>query len=380
MKPFYYQHFISQKPLNDSGGTPMPRSKPLGADFGLQPAQWGAIITARVIAVSCKNCDEGPGRADAVGDQMEIDVLGYSAFAVDDVYEIASFPHPGAKTHIRRVGRFGGGQCAMALAAAARLGMNCYFGGVLGRNELSDFAREVLRNEGIVFAEHPDRPDARPYHSIVLVDADTGERTILADADGVHRIGPEDVDPQWVARSRVLLVDHTGPQGTLRACQLAKSMGVPIVSDLERFDDEAVREAARISDHLIMSASGAFQLCGKADPAGAAVALAATPRALTAVTAGADGCWFVAGGSPGELRHQPAFEVTARNTTGCGDVFHGAYAACLVWGMMPAAAIAFASAAAAIKATGGAGPAGIADRATVERFLRERGSASGIVA
>ena len=43
------------------------------------------------------------------------------------------------------------------------------------------------------------------------------------------------------------------------------------------------------------------------------------------VTCGEDGCWFHAQGwlLP---RHHPAFKVEVVDTTGCGDVFHGAYA------------------------------------------------------
>jgi sulfofructose kinase len=60
------------------------------------------------------------------------------------------------------------------------------------------------------------------------------------------------------------------------------------------------------------------------------------------------------------------------DTTGCGDVFHGAYAAGLARGEDVRAAIAVATAAAGIKATRRGGRAGIPDRATVDRFMGDQ--------
>jgi sugar/nucleoside kinase (ribokinase family) len=61
--------------------------------------------------------------------------------------------------------------------------------------------------------------------------------------------------------------------------------------------------------------------------------------------------------------------VNALDTTGCGDVFHGAYAAGLARGMDVEDRIRFASAAAALKATKHGGQSGIPKRSTVEKFL-----------
>jgi sulfofructose kinase len=61
----------------------------------------------------------------------------------------------------------------------------------------------------------------------------------------------------------------------------------------------------------------------------------------------------------------PAFPVEATNTTGAGDVFHGAYALAMAEGMEVEAAMRFASAAGALRARDGATP----DRAMVSALL-----------
>ena len=85
-----------------------------------------------------------------------------------------------------------------------------------------------------------------------------------------------------------------------------------------------------------------------------------------AATDGAHGTFWLDGT---EVRHVPAFDVEVVDTLGAGDVFHGAFAAGLMEGATPEAALRFASAAAAIKCTRRGGRAGIPDREEVVGFL-----------
>ncbi len=71
------------------------------------------------------------------------------------------------------------------------------------------------------------------------------------------------------------------------------------------------------------------------------------------------------------VRHQPAFPVEVVDTTGCGDVFHGAYASALAEGLDLPVRVRLAAAAAALKATQPGGQAGIPSRGKVEAFLGE---------
>ncbi len=89
-----------------------------------------------------------------------------------------------------------------------------------------------------------------------------------------------------------------------------------------------------------------------------------------AVTCGAAGCWFLSPENP-RPQHQPAFAVEAVDTTGCGDVFHGAYAAALLRAMDTPARIRFAAAAAALKATRPGGQEGSPRDEELGRFLEK---------
>jgi ribokinase len=156
------------------------------------------------------------------------------------------------------------------------------------------------------------------------------------------------------------------------AAHIAREAGVPVVADLERGEMPGFPDLLAIVDHLIVSRDFAALLTGATDPAAAAVRLWHDRRQVVIVTAGPAGCWYLSSAQPDRPSHQPAFAVPVADTTGCGDVFHGAYASALVRGLDLPGRVRFASAAAALKATRPGGQAGIPTRGAVEAFLEER--------
>src|SRR5690606_13653218 len=81
---------------------------------------------------------------------------------------------------------------------------------------------------------------------------------------------------------------------------------------------------------LVLSRAFACRIASAPDAPSAASALWHGGRSAVIVTCGADGCWYTDGGT---ARHFPAVPVRARDTSGCGDVFHGVYAAWLARGL-----------------------------------------------
>lgn len=299
------------------------------------------------------------------------DILGLGAVAVDELIYVDAYPAADQKAHVLQTERQCGGLTATALVAAARFGGKCAYAGVLGTDELSLFARQSMDREGISLDHLLERPDARPVHSYILVDQARGTRNIFADARGV--IG---ADPGWpsadlIRSSRVLFVDHLGLPGMIRAAEIARKAGLPVVADLERESGPEFHALLKLVDHLVISFHFAQVLTGAADCAQAVERLWTAERNTLVVTAGEKGCWFQSRtGSPG-IHHQQSFAVDAVDTTGCGDVFHGIYAAALAEGLPVEQRIRLASAAAAIKATKPGGQAGIPTRIELESFLRK---------
>ena len=294
------------------------------------------------------------------------DVLGLDCTAVDDVVCVPSFPAADQKVQVERSFRRSGGLTGAALVTAARLGARAAYAGRLGTDEHSRYIAEDFRREGVDVSRSPRSPKACTVRSTIIVGSTTGSRNIFYEVKGL--LGAHDSLPatQVIRASKVLFIDHYGMRGNLRATRIARSAGVGVVAD---FEDDAVplfQEVLDKVDHLILSEGFALRITGESSTARAALALWRADRAAVIVTCGAKGCWCVSACSGQKARHYPAFHVRAADTTGCGDVFHGAYAASLARGDALPARIRFAAAAAALKAA----TTEIPRLRAVNRFLR----------
>ncbi len=297
------------------------------------------------------------------------DVLGFGAVAVDDLIYVERFPPPDGKAPVCTARREAGGLAGTALAAAARLGARAAYCGVLGDDELSRFTRDELARYGVDCTPIMTNPDARPIHSTIVVEQETGRRCIFFSSDGVMHVPLDAIDRPLITSARVLFVDCTAIAPGVKASRIAREHGIPIVGDIEPGGDPALPELVQAIDHLIVGVEMAQQLTGHADPAEAAGALLGPGRACATVTASERGCWYAIPGVP--VRHVPALKVNVVDTTGCGDVFHGAYAASLAHGRSIAEAVRVATIAAGLKAQQPGGRAGIPDWAAVEALLQQ---------
>jgi len=299
-------------------------------------------------------------------------ILGLGAVAIDELLYVDRYPPADSKVEVRRRQRQCGGLTGTALVAAARLGARCAYVGMLGDDELSRIVLENFAREGIDTAHCVRRPDARPGHSVIIVDLATKTRTIFSHVAGFMGPDPRLPEAGQIRAASVLLVDHHGLEGTIRAARIARAAGVRVVADFERDPGPPFAELLGLVDHLVISERFARALTGRPDAPSAAQALWTADREAVVITCGASGCWYLGEEAAKGPHHCPAFSVEVVDTTGCGDVFHGAYAAALAEWQGLSERVRFASGAAALKATHAGGQAGIPGRSVVERFLADR--------
>lgn len=293
--------------------------------------------------------------------------------AVDDLLYVTSYPPADKKQEVLRRERHCGGLTATALVAASRMGARCAYAGVLGNDDLSCFAWEQLEREGIDLTHVVRRVEARPISSVIIVDEAQETRNIFFHLNGYQRPDLFTLPEEVIHSVKALFVDHLGGEAAVKAARIAREAGIPVIADLEDEKAPGFFELLELVDHLILAHSFTRRFIGEENPAAAVERLWTARRSAVVITNGIRGCWYL-DSSLQAPQHQPAFSVPIADTTGCGDVFHGAYAAMLVHGASLSERVRMASAAAAIKATQRGGQAGIPSRAEAEAFLREVGA------
>jgi sulfofructose kinase len=302
---------------------------------------------------------------------LKWDILGVGTAAVDDLFIVNRFPIPDEKLPVQSIHRRAGGQTATALVAAARQGATTAFFGQLGDDELSIFTIAELEKEGVDCSLVVISPGSQPFYAVVIVDSSAASRTILYSAEGVNEPDMNNFNADWISQSRVVFIDHNIPRGVLYAARLARERGVPIVADIESTTIPDLPELLSLVDHLIISRDFATRLTGKPNIEDMLVDLSISTRNATIITAGRMGCWYSLPGCA--IQHVPAFPVRVVDTTGCGDVFHGTYAAAIARGEDIHRAVLIATASAGLKATQPGGRPGIPSLEYVREYLKNQG-------
>lgn len=153
--------------------------------------------------------------------------------------------------------------------------------------------------------------------------------------------------------------------GAKQAFTLARQQGVPTLLDAD-VTPQDIAELIALSDHAAFSAPGLRRLTQLDETENALKKAQTLTNGHVYVTQGRDGCFWLENDT---LCHQPGFEVNVIDTTGAGDVFHGALAVSLGQKLPAADAVRFASAVAALKCTKPGGRAGIPDCDQTRSFL-----------
>src|SRR5207253_8811572 len=142
--------------------------------------------------------------------------------------------------------------------------------------------------------------------------------TVLLDLHNVLGAQTDWPSEAIIRSARVLLVDHFGVEGMMRAAQIARAAGVPVVADFESDMMPDFPKLLALVDHLILSHEFAAKLTGAPEARAAARELWSDNRRAVIVTCGREGGWYVSAENPNCAERFPAFAVQAVDTTGCG--------------------------------------------------------------
>lgn len=285
---------------------------------------------------------------------------------IDHIWQVSQFPPSASRTHATSYRMQGGGPAATAAATAARLGAQVSLIAVHGQDVNGQAAQAELESFGVDCRQLIRLADRQTIVSGILV-APGGERYIFPYMDGDVTDLPLP-ELSFVADSDCVLTDGRYPQLAEAVLKLAGQANIPVVGDFSKTENWQLTQWV---DYLIVSEECATEFLGRNDPEVALAAMKQFEGQLVGVTLGEEGFLYE---QQGRRRHLPALQVEVVDTTGAGDVFHGAYAYAVArrWDVDQCAL--FASVTAALKCTALGGRSGIPDLPTVLGLLEERSS------
>jgi len=304
----------------------------------------------------------------------EIKVVGLGLATCDVLIRLKEMPTWEQGAPMANFRFEGGGPVGTAMAAAAKLGAKAGFIGMAGNDEVAGMKMQSLRESGVDLSRmvYHDAPEEQVV--IVYVHAETGERVFsMPEGWGHHTLGVEDLDRDYITSADYLHLDGTHFTAALEAAKWMHEAGKTVMLDGHKADwpiENSTRVLIGHTDILISGSGFAKGLTGIDDiwEAGEEI-LKMGPR-IFVQTEGKRGSFTV---GRDDRFHMPAFEVDVVDTTGAGDVFHGAYLVGLLRGWDLRRITLFATAVSAIKCGKLGGRAGIPRFDAVMAFLRKRG-------
>ena len=294
--------------------------------------------------------------------------VGVGFHCVDYLLRITNMPSFEGPEHARVVEYSvqGGGPVSTALVTMAKLGAKVAYMGRVGDDDAGRFILDEYRRYGVDISHvKVERGGASP-RDLVLVHAETGERAFIFFPFKLEFLKIEDVDEELIRNSKILLIDGCKGEAFIRACKLAKKAGSIVLMDgVPSKDLIGLVDIAIASDDWVRMALKAKTVQEALEK------LFARGVEIAGITLGSEGSIFK---TEEEVFRQRGFKVKVVDTTGAGDVFHGAFAYGIAEGWDIRKTAEFASAVAAIKCKRLGGRAGIPDLQEAINFLRKTGS------
>lgn len=321
-----------------------------------------------------------------------LQIVGLGMATLDVLLRLYDMPTWDHGTRLSDFGFDGGGPVGTAMVAAAKLGARVGFVGTAGNDVAAELKMCSFVAAGVDLSRMVYRDVPEDQVIIVHVNAETGERVF----SGVHRptdtqIRPEELDRDYITSADYLHLEGYHREAAMEAAQWMRAAGKRVMLDGSKTNGpvaESMRELVHHVDILISGSGFAQGLTGETDIWEACAAALNFGPSIVVQTEGDHGSYTVARAVPfgdpalsgreddvedGLQRfHIPAFQCGVVDTTGAGDVFHGAYLVGLLQGWNLREIARFATAVSAIKCSRLGGRAGIPTFDEVISYLAEQ--------
>ena len=295
------------------------------------------------------------------------DCLGFGICALDYLSILDPYPGLDEKIDVLASSIQGGGPVPTAMAALSKLGAKVAFVGKVG----DDYEGKLIRSELKKFKVNTDflivDKKVKSLKAFIWVDKSSGKRTVALDRIKMSPIKPEELSFLKKVSFRYLHLDGRDIEANIYMAKKAKKDGSEVVLDLGSLR-ENIENLFPYVDYLVVSKKFAYDYAKLKDLSQACLELKKIGFKCVVITISEKGCLWT---DSQKVNYFPGFKIDVVDTTGAGDVFHGAFIFGLLRKWKMEKIIEFASACAALKCRKLGGREGIPNLKQVESFLRK---------
>lgn len=297
-------------------------------------------------------------------------IVGIGANVFDTLYNVPTYPTEDTKMRATASSNAGGGPVGTGLVAAAKLGADAAYIGVLSDDNGGRFLKEDFEKYGVRTDLIRTVSGCRSFASVLWLCADKATRTCVFDKGNLPPLSLDEAQKKAIMQASLLMVDGNELSAAVEGAKLVRSAGAKVLYDCGGLY-EGVEKLLCHTD--IMIPSEEFSLghtgCKTAEEAAKKLFDTYGPEVVV-ITQGSRGGILYDGET---VTAYPAFPVDAVDSNGAGDVFHGAFAAGVTKGYDYFKCCCFASAVSALKCTGVGARASAPDFESAKNFLKEKG-------
>lgn len=250
---------------------------------------------------------------------MKILCIGHAAY--DTTILLDSFPVENTKNRIEHRIECGGGPAATAAYLLGKWNIETYFMGIVGNDIYGHRIKDEFKSVNVNTNYLEISDEHTTTSSFIIANTSIGSRTIFTYRPSDMKM--HDIDIDFIPD--IILVDGQEPE--LSRKMILKYPNAISVIDAGR-DKEEVIELAKIVDYLVCSKDFAQSLSKvKIDYNDFSTEVEAYTKLEKIfhkniiVTLEQNGCLY----RDGDIKIMPSMKVTPIDSTGAGDIFHGAF-------------------------------------------------------
>lgn len=299
---------------------------------------------------------------------MKVLCIGHSAYDISTLMD--SYPEENTKIVLKDVHEAAGGSMSNVAYLFGKFGVETYLGSVVGDDSFGNFIKKDLETVNVHIEYMETAYDKRTHRCIILINKTLGTRTVL-------KIAKDELflkKTEFPMEPDLVMIDAYDYGAALSAVN--KYAHKITIIDADEYNDNTV-ELCKYCKYIIASKNFAEKVAGQKinidnpqDMVSVYTKLVNKyPDKNLIVTIEDKGALYMV---DNQIRVMPGLQVETVDTTGAGDVFHGAFGYALLEGYDIEKAITFANIAAGLSTTKVGAHAGVPDISDIMTYFKQK--------